>query len=124
MKVLIAVLLFTAGIFAQYKTVAIDSASTYSDSINIGYNRVVSISVGTSWTTANITFQKWDYALGDWYTIKDKDGGTITLTITSPPANYGLKPVDSWLLTGILRFVSTATQTDTRTLSYELGRLE
>lgn len=124
-KLLIALMLLTGLSYAQNNWIAsqIDSNATVGASVTIGSDYFLkSVSVDTPWTTANITFQKYDYSQRQWFTVKDKDGSAITLTITSPPANYGLKPVDSWLLNGLIKPVSSSAQGDDRVLTLETGR--
>ena len=122
---LLVFLLFTAVSFGQsWFTVQIDSNATASGEINIKSTFINSVSVDTPWTTANLTFQKWDDAKNKWFTVKDNSGNIITLTITSPPANYALKPVDAWALKGRIRIISSAAQGDDRVLSYERSRFD
>lgn len=121
-----AILILLSGLsFAQNNWVAsqVDSAGTVSASITVASDYFLkSVSVDTPWTTANITFQKYDYSQRQWFAVKDNEGNAITLTITSPPANYGLKPVDSWLLNGLIRPVCSSAQGDDRVLTCEIGR--
>lgn len=99
-KLFLLVLLFTIPIFSQsirYYPVQIDSASSVSDSLDLGgilgdpNQKIIGFASASSWTTADLTFLSWKPLA--WYSVYEKDGTELTYTF-SDSVFVVAKPID------------------------------
>lgn len=116
-------LLTTVAYSQSFVPATIDSAGTISDSLDLDGLFIKSVTVDTPYTTADLSFLKYDEYKDAWYTVKDDGGNAVTITVTDPPANYNLSVSDSWLLTGKVKLVSSTAQDATRVFSVETTTL-
>lgn len=109
----------------------IDASASHTDSLYLGMNYGLSaVVIDTPWTASNIGFESYNFLLGKWCEVIDKDGNDIEYTVGSitKPTKVVLKATDTYLLGKAIKIVSQVSGTDSvqaaqRSLVFEKARI-
>ena len=113
MKALI-LLLFLSGLsFGQYYSTQIDSgdAKTSAFYIQKGFFDMITVTIDTPWTTANLGFERYNSKLGKWCEVRDSSGAIeYTVGALTTPTTIFIQPTH--FLHDSLKIVSQVSAVD------------
>lgn len=117
-KLFFFVLLFSVGIFGQYKylkTVTIASGDTMSSLIVLDYNTIAGISFPSAMTGTSLKIYTSNDTTASTFKQVMYDGNAVTITVTLGMYNQ-LVPSQTWGLLRYAKLVSSSAETSNRTL--------